>query len=558
MMFAKLRIAFVVIALAVFLLYAPQAFSAEYLSPVLSISPREVNLGNIAPGDANSGLFTLKNMGSGSLEWSVRKPEGWRHRSGEEMFSIMPAKSDYLRVEVSSLPDEEQLADESSDDAALHLVEMKLEGEAQSVTFYKKLSEGMHKEAIRISSNGGDRTIFVAFSISASAGSGSLINLNPKRIDMGSVLPGKTVSKRIMLTNKGKDRLEWSVAVEKPKRKEKAADFKKGRYISFHNDEVINKNVYSAPAHLKEIMELSGRWTETDGYPSGAEGDNIIRLNFSGTGIILYLATFPEGSGFHVYVDERPVSSRSWPSEFKEKKGELLIAEDLAEGSHVLTMVSKDSRLVFEGVKILGKNISRAPAGKTSIVPISGTILTQTNYLRVTFNSTGLAPGYYSDNIIFTGNGGEEVVELFAEVIPESAGRDIDIYRYSRGEDYLFTAFPSQDTAQFGRKNYTKDGIAFRLFASGTPGTTPFYRWYNAQKRDHFYHHDQAGGGKNIQGYTFEGSIGNIGTSKLTNTRELYRWYNASSGRYLYITDSRAAGLRSKGYSFDGIAGYVK
>lgn len=558
MLLAKLRITLIVTAIAVFLLYAPQAFSAEYLSPVLSISPREVNLGNISPGDANSGLFTLKNMGSGSLEWSAKKPEGWRYRSGEEIVSIMPAKGDYLRVEVSSLADEEQLADESSTGAALHLVEMKLEGETQSVTFYKKLSEGMHKEAIRISSNGGDRTIFVAFSISAGAKNGSLINLNPKRIDMGSVLPGKTVSKRILLTNKGKDRLEWSVAVEKPKRNEKAADFKKGRYISFLNDEMINKNVYSVPAHLKEIMELSGRWTENEGYPSGAEGDNIIRLNFSGTGIILYLATFPEGSGFQVYVDERPVSSRSWPSEFKEKKGELLIAEDIAEGPHVLTIVSKDSRLVFEGVKILGKNISRVPAGKTIIVPISGTILTQTNYLRVTFNSSGLAPGYYSDNIIFTANGGEEAVELFAEVIPETAGKDIDIYRYSRGDDYLFTSFPSQDTAQFGRKNYTKDGIAFRLFASGTPGTTPFYRWYNAQKRDHFYHHDQAGGGKNIQGYTFEGSIGNIGTSKLTNTRELYRWYNASSGSYLYITDSRAGGIRSKGYSFDGIAGYVK
>lgn len=541
-------------------LFATAVSATELMPPVLSVSPREINLGTIIPGEAGAGLFTLRNMGAGSLEWSVKCPEGWQVTSGAELLTVMLKKSDYLRVEVRLLTDEEQSALSGRADGD-RFVEMKLEGESQSFTVSKKLSEGMHKEAIRINSAGGDRTIFVSFVISLLQQK-AMLNLNPARIDMGAVLPNKTVSKRITLTNKGREMLNWSVAVEKPKRKENPADFKKSVYLSFLNDDSVGKGVYEAPAHLRDIMELSGRWTENNGYPSGAEGENAIRMQFVGTGIILYVASFPAGAVFHVYIDERPVDIRGVLEELHDKnkgeKGEITLAEGLADGPHVLTIVSKDSRLIFEGVKILGKSVSRAPAGKTTVVPTSGTTLTQTNYLRVTFNSSGLQPGYYSDNIVFNANGGEVVVELFAEVVSESAARDIDVYRYSRGDDFLLTANPQEDTAKFGRNNYTKDGIAFRLFAPNSPGTTPFYRWYSIQRGDHFYHHDQNAGGKNLQGYMFEGAIGNIATSKLTNTRELYRWHNAATGRYFFTTDARAVNIRKRGYSFDGIAGYVK
>ncbi len=150
------------------------------------------------------------------------------------------------------------------------------------------------------------------------------------------------------------------------------------------------------------------------------------------------------------------------------------------------------------------------------------------------------------------------MVEVFVEVIPDSAPRAIDIFRYSKGLDYLFTANPQAETKRLIEYGYIKDGIAFRLFVPETPGTTGFYRWYNPQKKDHFYHHDNAGGGKNLQGYIFEGSFGNIATSKLTNTRELYRWYNPETGHYFYTTDSKGENVRKNGYRFDGIAGYVK
>ncbi|MGD0022017.1 MAG: hypothetical protein ABSC54_06910 [Smithellaceae bacterium] len=528
----------------------------DFSRPVLSITPREFSLGTIVPGEAGAGLFTLKNMGAGILNWSTDRPEGWITSEGAPLTGVVEKKEDYLRIEIRVLPGESLLNDNKSD-SALYNVEMKLEAENGELVCSKNLSAGTYKEAIKINSAGGLRTIFVTFSI-VSTQEAALINLNPLRMDMGSISPGKTISKKIRVTNKGKEMLTWSVALQKPKRGENPATFKKGRYISFVNNEVRDNGTYVVPGHLKEVIDLMGRWTGNDGYPSSAEGESSIKLRFNGTGIILYLVTYPDDGKLSIYLDEQLISNRKWVNDLKEKQGELPIVEGLVDGPHVLTIVTNDSRLVFEGVKILGKNIIRMPAGRITIVPNSGTITSQTSYLNVTLNAGQMMPGYYGDNIIFNANGGDGMVEVFVEVIPDSVPRAIDIFRYSKGLDYLFTANPQAETEMINRNGYAKDGIAFRLFVPETPGTTAFYRWYNSQKNGHFYHHDNAGGGKNLQGYIFEGSLGNIATSKLTNTRELYRWYNPESGRYFYTTDPKAENVRKNGYRFDGIAGYVK
>ena len=529
--------------------------TGDFSRPVLSITPREFSLGTIVPDEAGAGLFTLKNMGAGILKWSTNGPEGWVSSGGPPLTGVVEKKEDYLRIEIRLLPGESLLSDNKSN-IALYNVEMKLEAENGELVCSKNLPAGTHKEAIKINSAGGLRTIFVTFSI-VSTQESALINLNPLRMDMGSISPGKTVSKKIRVTNKGKEILTWSVALQKLKRGENPANFKKGRYISFVNDEIRDSGIYIVPGHLKELIELIGKWTVNDGYPSGAEGENSIKLRFNGTGIILYLLAYPDDGKLTIYLDDQLISNRKWFNDLKEKQGELAVVEGLVDGPHVLTTMSTDSRLVFEGVKILGKNVIRVPAGRITIVPNSGTVTSQTNYLNVTLNAGQMVPGYYGDNIIFNANGGDGMVELFV-VIPDSAPRAIDIFRYSKGLDYLFTANPQAETEKINRNSYIKEGIAYRLFAAETPGTKAFYRWYNPQKNDHFYHHDNAGGGKNLQGYVFEGSLGNIATSKLTNTRELYRWYNPASGRYFYTTDPKAENVRKNGYRFDGIAGYVK
>ena len=523
--------------------------------PVLAITPREVDVGTISPGEVVTGVFTFKNMGSGVLYWSTTGPEGWRKLENQKLSNIQEDDTDSLHFEIRLPVDGEQLKSYKYK-TALYNMEIQLEVGRGKLICQKDLHLGIHKEAIKITSTGGSRTIYITFKIVATQES-SMINFNPARLDMGCVIPGKTVSKKIMLTNKGKERLVWAVVARKPKRNENTSIFKKERYISFLNEEVRGSGDYSVPGHLRDSVELYGKWTENDGYPFSVGGGNSIKYRFNGTGISLNMANQSEEGSLAIYLDENMLNSHNW-SASKKEKGELVLAEGLADSPHVLTVVNKEGNLKIEGVKISGKDIIRGPSGWMTVLPDSGTTTSQTNYLNVTLNTGQLAPGYYGDSVVFKTNGGDEIVEVYVEVIPDNVSRVIDIYRYSKGLDYLFTANPQMETKRFSQNAYVKEGIAFRLFVPETPGTRSFYRWYNPQKKDHFYHHDSRGGGKNLQGYVFEGTIGNIATSKMTNTRELYRWVNTSTGNHFYSTDPKGEKVVKKRYRFEGIAGYVK
>ena len=522
--------------------------------PGLTITPQEINLGTITTDKSGEGIFTLKSTGSEDIDWSIEGPEDWKKLENQKLSGMLENKTDSLRVGIHLLPKESEDKQKNTH----NYVEMKLEAGGESLICRKEFTVGTHKEEIKINSADGQKIIFVTFVIGYTQKSPS-INLNPLRLDMGSILPEKIVSKKIMVTNSGKEILKWSVAVQKYESKDIPDDFQKNRYISFVNEEGRGSGVYATPGHLKEIIELTGKWTESNGYPSGAEGDNFIKINFRGTGIILYLSTYQEDEvNMAISLDKNPIDNIELFESLEENKGELLIAEGLANGPHVLTIVSKNSRLVFEGVKIIGAKTAYFPQGSIKIMPNSGATTRQTNYLKVTLNTGQMAPGYYADNIVFDTNGGERIVEVFAEIVPDNTVKVIDIYRYYNGTDYLFTANPQSETKRLSQNNYVKEGIAFRLFKPETPGTTSFYRWYSPQKKDHFYHYNITGGGKNLQGYIFEGSIGNIATSRLTNTRELYRWYNSKTEHYFYSTDLQGGKINKKRYRFEGIAGYVK
>lgn len=531
-------------------------FAKEGRKPVLAITPREIDMGVIAPGEIVSGTFTLKNMGFGIMGWSTYGPEGWKAVDNQVLSSVVEDDADYLRVEVRVMPSEQSEKD-AKIKATSFSVEIKLEAENRRITCQRELAVGDYRKAIKIASIGGLRTVFVTFKIVADKELAQIV-MNPKRMDMGQAVAGKTVSKKIRLTNKGKETLRWNVVSRKSKKDDSSADFlKKGRYVSFVNEEKRGAGAYSPPAQISDSMDVVGKWKETDGYPSSAGENNTIKLRFSGSGISLYFTTYPVNGNLTIYLNDRLVSEHDWFADQKENN-ELLIAENLIDGEHVLTLINKEGRLEIEGVKILGKEVIRLPAGLMSIFPSSGSTTIETEFINVSINSSQLLPGLYGDLITFSSNGGDGAVEVFVEVISDKLLKSVDVYRYSRGFDYLFTSDPQTENKKISQHSYVKEGIAFRLFAPDTPGTANFFRWYSQQKKSHFYHHDPKGGGKELQGYVLEGSIGNIATSKMANTRELYRWFNQNTGYYFFTTDPKGEGMAKRKYRFDGIAGYVK
>lgn len=522
----------------------------------LTITPAELNFGIISFEKPGEGRFNLKNTGSGSINWSTQGPEGWKKLEKRNLSGLLKSGTDSLKVEIRLLIREDMLFENRQDNLFVD-TEMKIESKNDSIVCLKKLTAGHHTEEIIIDSKSGPQKVLTTFVI-AYTQKNPLIKLNPLRLDMGGILPERTVSKKILLTNSGKDILSWSVAVRKHETGYTPDDLQRGRYLSFVNEDVKGSGVYVIPGHINGMIELTGQWFERNGYPAIAQGENILEINFNGTGIILYFLSCRQKGNLTLSLDKQLIDKKDFFEDVEANAGEILIADKLSNGPHMLTITSKDSPLVLEGMKILGPETFFFPEKSIKIFPDSGATTRQTNYLTVSLNTKQMFPGLYKDDILFITNGGEAIVEVFAEVLPDIVPKVIDIYRYFNGSDYLFTADPQSEIKRLFQNRYVKEGIAFRLFQPDTPGTVRFYRWYNPQRKSHFYHYDHSGGKKDLRGYILEGTMGNIATSKLTNTRELYRWYNAQTGHYFYSTDLQGGKLDKKAFRFDGIAGYVK
>jgi hypothetical protein len=328
-----------------------------------------------------------------------------------------------------------------------------------------------------------------------------------------------------------------------------------GRYVSFRHEPAVT-GPYTLTGQIREDLELIGTWADEGGYPSGQGEQNTLRYRFTATGIRLYFWKSPDGGPFSVFIDEQFVDIIDGIAERRER-AEAIIAEALSDGPHLLTVVNGVGKVTMEGVHLFGRPIQRGPRGWITVFPDSGMTTRETDYINVALNTRQLLHGSYGEHVFFTSNGGEADVQVFLDVAVETQPMSMDVHRYLAGFDYLYTTNPQAEATRIQVKGYRHTGIAFRLFAPGTPGTTDFFRWFNPLKGDHYYSYDPKGG-KPLPGYLFEGSIGNIGTSRLTGTRELYRWFNPTTKGHFYTTDQGGEGITKKGYRFDGIAGFVR
>jgi len=181
------------------------------------------------------------------------------------------------------------------------------------------------------------------------------------------------------------------------------------------------------------------------------------------------------------------------------------------------------------------------------------------DYCNVMINSQGLAPGVYAENILFSSNGGNERVYVSLEVAPGSVEPYINFYRFVRGENVILSHKESLESEE--TKEYTRQGVAFRLFAEEVPGTTQLYQWRIPETGEIFLSPDmdedklKRSLGKD---YVFDGAAGNIATVKLEGVRELFQWYDPETDSYFYSTDAKGEGMTDRGYQYDGMIGYVK
>lgn len=522
---------------------------AESFRSILTVDRGEIDLGVLAPGEGARGTFSLKSVGAGNPEWFAETPKGWRIAEGQNLSALIDQAPLPLQIHLAYV---RETGTSKNRGCSLTL---RLAAGVESVLFRREAPLGDLREEIRFHYYGGTISVFFNAKLVEMAPLPRL-ELEPLRLDFGTFRPGEQITKKILLKNRGRESLKWKAGVAGGRGMPSTAQVPAGKYISLRN-EVSGTGLYSLGGKLQEGgFEISGNWTEKGGYPSGQDEQSILRYRFTGTGIGLYFWKTPDGGPFSVFLDDQFVSVVDGYAERRERAEPLIIERQL-EGPHQLTVMNGTGKVVLEGVRVFGKPVQKGPRGWISLFPDSGFTTRETDYINVSLNTRQLAPGIYWDRVLFLTNGGDADVEVFLEIAAETAPRFLDVHRYLAGSDYLFTTNPQAEASGLQAKGYQHTGVAFRIFAPGTPGTTEFFRWFNPAKGDHYYSYDPKGG-KPLPGYLLEGAIGNIATSRLSGTRELYRWFNPTKGGHFYTTDQAGEGMGKKGYRFDGIAGFVR
>jgi hypothetical protein len=521
----------------------------------LSLFPAETDLGHLGPGGLRKGSITIKKDAREALEWFLTTPAGWRAVNHKNLSGIVKEDSDLLRFQLKIFVDAP--IDEEDAGQSGYRAQLLFQAGEDVSAFTRRIKPGRHHELIRLQTASGLKTFYILFEF-VDAAAMPVLCVEPLLLDLGSAVQGEQVSRRVRVTNSGWDTLHWRAlggGVIDPYRPR--ADVGDGKYVSFLNEATAGSGHYTVLSHLKDRLELSGKWSQDHGYPLAADAGQTLRYHFSGTGLDVYFWKGPATGQLTAFIDDRFVLQQDGFSEQRERL-EWKVAEGLVEGTHVLTLVNRNGPVAVEGVRIYGSQSMRLHPEHVAISPGHGSVTRQTNYVNVTVNTRSLSPGHYTGRIGFDSNGGQKEIELSLDVLAENVSRTLDVYRYIRDMDYFLTVNPQAELATLQAHGYTMQGIAFRLFSPGTPGTTELYRWFHPQKRDHFYGYDLSSVKRSMDGYILEGTIGNIATSRLPHTRELYRWYNPSKMHYFFSIDPKGEGIEKKGYRYDGIVGYVK
>jgi len=517
------------------------------------VTPRGIDFGNIGPGAAKESVVNLQFPEMGTLEWAMEGLSDWVTSGAERVLTgRVDRKGAEVKVRLKCLKADGDSLDE---DRRAYPVQLIFENERQVLSYEKMLTPGYYGDRVVFVTREGEEAVSIMFRVVPRL-MGPMFAIDPPALDLGTVETGEGVIKRIKVTNKGTGTLRWNAGVKPAARGRGGAAASRGAYVSFLSGEVRQRETYVPPPHLKDRLELTGSWTGENGYPL-AEGSSeaALKYQFTGTAVDVIFREGPGMGDLKASVDSRGFMQWSAAAEEQGRK-DIKIVEGLPEGPHTLTILSAGGPAIIEGLRVYSRNTRPGPAGWLKASPDVGTTTREIDFVTIRVQTAGMVPGIYSDSVLFRSSEDEAALEVSLAVSPESTAKVIPVYRYLKGQDQFLTANAAAEGAGL-LKGYRQEGLAFRLFSPGTPGTTEFYRWFNVGQGSHYYaiERDKR---PPPAGYVRERSVGNIATVKLAGSRELYRWYNPKTRSWYFTTDSGGDGMTKKGFRFDGIAGYVK
>ncbi|MBN1545433.1 MAG: hypothetical protein JW902_02115 [Syntrophaceae bacterium] len=526
---------------------------APKIIPIIIVSKREIDFGTISVGQEKEENFTIKNIGSDSLSWTILPPEDWFPLDQNELEGTSAGNDELVTLRINVIKNKDEQPEAALSDNIP--VELTLENRSRRLTCVKDLPAGDYRDMIRIETRAGiKKTIFIKFNIVPEPENISL-DVRPHRIDFGILKNDVPVTKRIRLTNKSNENIRWHTVL--PMEGASTAVATRDRYLSFGNDDLSGKGFYATPARLEKRLQLSGLWQEYQGFPE-ISGKSILNLDFYGNAIVLFVNKRAGTGKFIAYVDNNLIKSVEFTEEDEEDVFyEIPLAGNMSETQHILTLALSGKGIVVEGAQIGRQDVHKGNRNWITVFPESGFTSKETDYINITLTPTLAVPGVYTHILRIASNKGNVDLPISYEITSELPAQGIDIYRYSKGDNYLYVSDLPTEEMRLTSKAFIKQGLAFQLFQPGTTGTVPFHRWYNPNTISQYYSYEY-NKGNSLLGYIYEGAIGNIATSRLSNTRELYRWYNPKTKQYFYTADVKAEGMNKKGYLFDGIAGYVK
>lgn len=149
------------------------------------------------------------------------------------------------------------------------------------------------------------------------------------------------------------------------------------------------------------------------------------------------------------------------------------------------------------------------------------------------------------------------------------------LYRYWQGavRDHFYTTnreeIGTTTPGQVGKYGYKSEGVAARIFFSRVRSSVPLYRYYQPQRRDHFYttNPNEIGTTKSgvvgRYGYRSEGIAGYCYPKQEQGTIPLYRYWHGAVSDHFYTTNIREIGHARPGvkgrygYVSEGVACYV-